>query len=63
MRLSGALGFTWHDIKSEHDYSHIDLKPHPWRRLKTSGSKRLILMVGAAHKAVKIVHWHMVSQF
>ena len=30
------------------DVPHIDLKPHPWRRLKTKGSQRLIPLVGAS---------------
>ena len=56
MRLSEALGLVWDDIKLEHEYPHIDLKPHPWRRLKTSSSKRLIPLVGASLEAVKVMH-------
>ena len=56
MRLSEALGLVWGDVVLEHEYPHIDLKPHPWRRLKTSSSKRLIPLVGASLEAVKVMH-------
>jgi len=56
MRLSEALGLVWDDVKLKHEYPHIDLKPHPWRRLKTSSSKRLIPLVGASLEAVKVMH-------
>ena len=48
MRLSEALGLVWSDVNLDHEYPHISLKPHPWRSLKTSGSKRIILLVGVA---------------
>ena len=63
MRLSEALGLVWTDINLDHEYPHICLKPHPWRPLKTSGSKRLIPLVGAAHEAIIIMHRQRVSQF
>ena len=48
MRLSEAAGLHVDDIKLDDDVPHIDLKPHPWRRLKTKGSQRQIPLVGAA---------------
>ena len=63
MRLSEALGLVWSDVNLNHEYPHISLKPHPWRRLKSSGSKRLIPLVGAAHEAIIIMHRQRVSQF
>ena len=63
MRLSEALGLVWSDVNLDHEYPHINLKPHPWRSLKTSGSKRLIPLVGAAYDAVKIMHRQRVSKF
>jgi len=63
MRLSEALGLLWSDVNLDHEYPHISLKPHPWRRLKSSGSKRLIPLVGAAYDAVKMMHRQRVSQF
>ena len=48
MRLSEAAGLHIDDIKLGDDVPHIDLKPHPWRRLKTKGSQRQIPLVGAS---------------
>ena len=42
MRLSEALGLVWEDVCLDHQYPHVSLVPHPWRPLKTSGSKRLV---------------------
>ena len=39
-----------------YEYLHISLTLHPWWLLKTTGSKRLIPIVGAAYEAVKIMH-------
>ena len=63
MRLSEALGLVWNDVNLDHEYPYISLKPHPWRPLKTSGSKRLIPLVGVACEAVKIMHRQRVNQF
>ena len=63
MRLSEALGLVWDDVQLEHKYPHIDLKPHPWRRLKTSGSKRLIPLVGTSLEAVKVMHCQCDNSF
>jgi len=48
MRLSEAAGLHVDDIKLDDDVPHIDLKPHPWRRLKTKVSQRQIPLVGAS---------------
>ena len=48
MRLSEAAGLAIEDICLEHEVPHINLKPHPWRRLKTQQSERQIPLVGAA---------------
>ena len=63
MRLSEALGLIWDDICLDHKYPHISLLPHPWRPLKTAGSKRLIPLVGAAYEAVKIMHRQRTTPF
>ena len=42
MRLGEAAGLLKEGIKANEPISHIDLKPHPWRSLKTKGSQRLI---------------------
>ena len=41
------------DIKLDEDVPFVDLKPHPWRTLKTSGSKRHVPLIGEALWAVK----------
>ena len=48
MRLSEAAGLHVDDIKLDDEVPHIDLKPHPWRRLKTKGSQRQIPLVGVS---------------
>jgi integrase/uncharacterized protein YcgL (UPF0745 family) len=48
MRLSEAAGLAKSDIVLDADASHIKLIPHPWRRLKTKGSERLVPLVGAS---------------
>jgi integrase len=63
MRLTEALGLIWSDFKLDHEYPHINLIPHPWRPLKTVGSKRLIPLVGAAYVATKIMHRHRSTSF
>ena len=63
MRLSEAIGLVWEDIHLDHEYPHISLKPHPWRRLKTAGSKRLIPLVGASLEAIKAMHRQSTTHF
>jgi len=63
MRLSEAIGLVWEDIHLDHEYPHISLKTHPWRRLKTAGSKRLIPLVGPALEAIKVMHRQSTTQF
>lgn len=48
MRLSEALGITKEDIVLSAKQPCIDLKPHPWRRLKTSASARKVPLGGHA---------------
>lgn len=48
MRLSQAAGLHKDDLMLDHTHPHIVLKPHPWRRLKTKGSERIVLLVGSA---------------
>ena len=48
MRLGEAAGLHMDDIKLDEPIPYIDLKPHPWRSLKTRGSQRRIPLVGAA---------------
>jgi integrase len=48
MRLGEAIGLLRSDIVLDTGIPLIDLKPHPWRRLKTPGSKRKVPLVGAS---------------
>ena len=63
MRLSEALGLVWDDIHLDDKYPHINLKPHPWRRLKTHSSKRLIPLMGTALKAINLMHCQRSNRF
>ena len=53
MRLGEAAGLVKEDMKVHHPIPHIDLKPHPWRSLKTKGSQRLIPLTKEALWASK----------
>ena len=53
MRLSEATGLARDDIMLDTDMPHIIVRPHPWRRLKTKGSERLVPLVGASLWAAK----------
>ena len=47
-RLSEVAGLLVTDINIEAKYPHIIVQPHPWRSLKTKGSKRRIPLIGTA---------------
>ena len=53
IRLGEAAGLLKEDIKVNEPIPHIDLKPHPWRTLKTRGSQRLIPLTNEALWASK----------
>ena len=53
MRLGEAAGLLKVDINLDDRIPHIDLKPHPWRSLKTKGSQRLIPLTKEALWASK----------
>ena len=52
MRLGEAVGLAITDINLDDGIPHINLIPHPWRRLKTKGSERYVPLVGEALWAV-----------
>jgi len=58
MRLSEATGLARDDIVLDADIPHIDLRPHPWRRLKTTGSDRLVPLVEASLWAANRLQQH-----
>ncbi len=55
MRLSEATGLLSSDIVLDAIIPHISLVNHPWRRLKTKGSNRVIPLIGSSLWAAKRV--------
>ena len=53
MRLLEVIGLAKEDIVLDHPHPHVVIQPHPWRRLKTQGSKRIVPLVGSALWAAK----------
>ena len=48
MRLGEAVGLSVDDIRLDDETPHVNITPHPWRRLKTKGSERCVPLVGQA---------------
>jgi integrase len=48
MRLAEAAGLHIDDLHLDEDVPYMDIKPHPWRSLKTKGSQRQVPLVGAS---------------
>ena len=48
MRLAEVMGLAISDIHLDCATPFIDLKPHPWRRLKTESSTRKVPLAGAS---------------
>ena len=40
IRLGEAAGLQINDLKLDEEIPYVDIKPHPWRSLKTKGSQR-----------------------
>ena len=53
MRLSEAAGLSKEDIHIDVAIPYVEIKPHPWRRLKTQGSHRKVPLIGCALWAAK----------
>ena len=53
MRLSEACGLLTSDIHFDTATPFVDLKEHPWRRLKTASSQRQIPLIGFSLWAAK----------
>ena len=58
MRLSEAAGLAMDDIILDAETPHIIIQPHPWRRLKTKGSARVVPLIGVALWAAKRIQQH-----
>ncbi|WP_400088831.1 tyrosine recombinase XerC [Yoonia sp. R78084] len=56
MRLAEAAGLMKDDIKLDDPIPHVVVQEHPWRRLKTSGSSRIVPLVGASLWAAQRLH-------
>ena len=54
LRLAEALGLQSSDVILN-DNPHIIIQPHPWRRLKTIESERIVPLVGASLIAARIL--------
>ena len=48
MRLSESAGLSKDDLKVNESIPYVDIKPHPWRSLKTKSSIRKVPLVGAS---------------
>ena len=48
MRLSEAAGLHIEDLRLDEDIPYVDIKPHPWRSLKTKCNQRTLPLVGCA---------------
>ena len=57
MRLSEAAGLIKADVDVTCEIPHVVIRTHPWRRLKTIDSERVIPLVGmskwSAERAIK----------
>lgn len=59
MRLAEAAGLLRDDIQEDEDGQLlVRIIPHPWRRLKTKGSERVVPLVGAAEWAARRILDH-----
>ncbi|WP_410468789.1 tyrosine-type recombinase/integrase [Aestuariicoccus sp. MJ-SS9] len=59
MRLAEAAGLLREDIREDEDGQLVvRIVPHPWRRLKTKGSERVVPLVGAAEWAARRILEH-----
>ncbi len=63
MRLAEASGLHINDIHLNEEIPYVDVRPHPWRRLKTSSSQRQIPLVGASLWAAKRIKVNASSCF
>ena len=53
LRLGETTGLSIDDIVLNHEIPHVKVRPHPWRRLKTLGSKRDVPLVKISLWAAK----------
>ena len=53
MRLVEAVGLSRADIRLDEEITYVNIRPHPWQRLKTSGSQRKVPLVECSLWAAK----------
>jgi len=63
MRLAEAAGLHINDLKLDEEIPYLDIKPHPWRSLKTKGSQRQVPLVGASLWAAQRIRANASSCF
>ena len=63
MRLAEAAGLHMDDIKLDEDIPYVDIKPYPWRSLKTKDSGRQVPLVGASLWAAQSIKANASSCF
>ena len=63
MRLAEAAGLHINDLHLEEEIPYVDIKPHPWRSLKTKGSQRQIPLVGASLWAAQRIKTNASSDY
>ncbi|WP_170373461.1 DUF6538 domain-containing protein [Ruegeria arenilitoris] len=56
MRLAEAAGLSVEDLNLDDPIPHVVVREHPWRRLKTAGSSRVVPLVGEALWAAQRIH-------
>ncbi len=54
-RLAEVVGLALEDIHLDAETPYLDIRPHPWRTLKTENSPRLVPLVGASLWAARRV--------
>ena len=63
MRLAEAAGLHINDLHLDEETPYVDIKPHPWRPLKTKGSQRQIPLVGASLWAAQRIKANALSDY
>ena len=63
LRLSEATGLAIDDIVLDDEIPHLIIQPHPWRRLKTKGSQRIIPLVGFSLWSAKQIKKNSTCQY
>jgi integrase len=63
MRLAETAGLHIDDLRLDEHIPYVNIWPHPWRPLKTKGSRRQVPLVGASLWAAKRIQANASSCF